>query len=405
MHHSRELPHAPALICRRAAVSAAHCASRGAAVAAAYGARTAACGQACPRRAQSGRARTWVLLALLGVAIGLFAFGVRDRFGMDRTLRITSDTQCEVIEAPAGPEDLEIDARTGIAIVAATDRRTPGARGGLWTLDLNDPEAVPVRLPHDGPGDFRPHGLSLVRVGDDLHAWVVNHPEEGHTVESFLIDLQSMRAIHRATVRGDALVSPNDVVAVDAERFYATNDFSLPPGPGQTMEALLGLALTDVVHYDGQVLRQVLDGLSFPNGIMLSRDGTELMVAQTSAGTITFLDREPVSGLLEAHLLVDLDTGVDNINVAADDSIWVTGHTHLMDFLAHASDPEARSATEVYRIRRVEGSAELDLVFGDDGTLLSGGSVAAAWRDQLLVGGVFEPRLLRCRLAPEHRVD
>lgn len=354
---------------------------------------------------QRGRVRTWVLLALLGVAIGLFALGVRDRFGLDRALRITGGEQCRVIEAPAGPEDLEIDERTGIAILSATDRRNPGARGGLWTLDLNDPDAVPQRLQHDGPGDFRPHGLSLVRVGNALHAWVVNHPEGGHTVESFLLDLAANRAVHRATVRGDALVSPNDVVAVDAERFYVTNDHGLPPGPGRIMEDLLGLGLADVVHYDGRVLRQVLDGFSFPNGIMLSRDGTELMLAQTLRGTISFLDREPVSGRLAPYLLVDLDTGVDNINVAADDSIWVTGHTHLLDFLAHAEDPSARSATEVYRIRRVRGGAEVELVFGDDGTLLSGGSVAAAWRDQLLVAGVFAPRLLRCRLAPEYRVD
>jgi arylesterase/paraoxonase len=194
------------------------------------------------------------------------------------------------------------------------------------------------------------------------------------------------------------------VVAVDAERFYASNDHGTAPGIARTMEDLLGLHLADVVYRDSRGMRSVVDGLSYANGVALSADGSELIVAESMPGTVSFLDRDPATGQVEPRLLVDLDSGADNIDVAADGSIWVTGHPHLNDFLGHARDPSVRSATEVYRIVPQADGARVDLVLGDDGSRLSGGSVAVAWRDQLLVGAVFESKLLRCTLAPEHAV-
>lgn len=355
------------------------------------------------QRAMAGRARFWILVALLGMALGLLVMGMRERAGMDRPLRLTGGGDCRVVAAPAGPEDMEVDAATGRVILSALDRRDPDARGDLWMLPLSDPDAAPRRIPRDGPEDFRPHGLSLVRDGGRLLAFVVSHPaDEGHSVEVF--ELAEGRARHLATHAGDLLQSPNDVVAVDAERFYASNDHGTAPGIARSMEDLLGLHLADVVYRDPRGMRSVVDGLSYANGVALTRDGSELLVAQSLPGTVSFLDRDPATGRVERRLLVDLDTGVDNIDVAADGSIWVAGHPHLDDFLAHARDPSARSATEVYRIVREDDGARVDLVLGDDGSRLSGGSVAVAWRDQLLVGAVFQSRLLRCTLAPEHAV-
>ncbi|MDZ7827816.1 MAG: hypothetical protein U5R48_19385 [Gammaproteobacteria bacterium] len=102
---------------------------------------------------------------------------------------------------------------------------------------------------------------------------------------------------------------------------------------------------------------------------------------------------------------MDLDTGVDNIDVAADGSVWVAGHPHLDDFLAHARDPSARSATEVYRIVLEADGARVDLVLR--GTTAAG-SPAAASRWPGATSCWWAPcssrKLLRCTLAPEHAV-
>jgi arylesterase/paraoxonase len=323
--------------------------------------------------------------------------------GSDREVIPDGAEACRVVEAPAGPEDLEIDTLTGLAWISAQDRRDPAATGDLWVLDLAEPDGRPVRVERDGPAVFRPHGIGLARTAAGLFVWVVNHPGSRHTLEAFELTVEGgrARARHLTTVASPALVSPNDVAAIDTERFYVTNDHGTTGGFPRLMEDLLGLNLANVLYFDGARFEEAVGGLSYANGVALGLDGAELVVAEVFGGAITFHDREPNSGRVRGHLLVDLDSGADNISVAPDGSFWIAGHPRLLDFAAHASDASARSPTEVFRVQRTEGGATVERVIADDGALLSGGSVAAAWRDEVLVAGVFEPRLLRCVLPAE----
>lgn len=359
------------------------------------------------KKYEAGRLRTFALLALLALALGFLVQGFRERMGVDRSVARFGTEACAVVPAPAGPEDLEVDGATDTLFVSALDRRRAGAEGDLWSWALADADAQLLRVARDGPARFRPHGLSLVRTEAGLFAWVVNHPGERHTVEGFALEdgEDGWRARHLVTVAGAALVSPNDVAAVDATRFYVSNDHGTPGGIARTMEDLLGLDLANVLYFDGERFEEVVGGLSYANGVTLARDGAELVLAEVFRRGVTFHDREPVSGRAQAHLLVDLDSGVDNLTLAADGSIWVAGHPRLLDFAEHAGDPAALSATEVIRIRRTQGGAVAERVLMDDGELLSGGSVAAPWRDEVIVGAVFQSRLLRCGLAAEFVLD
>lgn len=345
------------------------------------------------------RIRTLLLLLVLGVAIGVLVTGIRARFGMDRPVSIVRPGACQVLRGPRGAEDLQIDDAGRRAILAAVDRRDPEAQGDLWSLDLTDPSAQPVRIERDGPERFRPMGLSLVRTDRGLRVWVVNVAGEQPSVEAF--DLVDGAAQHRATVRGEGLTTPNDVAAVDAERFYVSNDHGTPPGPARLMEDLLGLNLSDVRYWDGARFTIADDDLSYADGVSLSRDGSQLIVAQMMPGTLTWLDRVPQTGVVAQHLLVDLDTGVDDMNIAADGSVWVAGHTRLFDLLAHVGDPAHLSPTEVYRVTRVGSSARIDRVFADDGRMISAGSSAAAWGHVLLISSAFDDSLVRCALPDE----
>ena len=372
-----------------------------------------------PTRASRGRIRTLLLVAVLAVTVGVFVQGLRNRMGVDRAPVTYGVENCTLLTAPAGPEDVAIDDRTGVAYVSALNRRDPGAQGDLWMLDLaaEQPELSQesmhgsiqdslqesmqefVRLERDGPVDFRPHGLSLLRIDDTLRLFVVNHPQGRHTIEVFAIE--DGRARHLTTIGSDALISPNDVAAVDETRFYVSNDHGTTGGVSRLMEDLLGLNMANVLYFDGERFVEAISGLSYANGVTLAQDGAQLVVAEVFARGITFYDREPMSGRVAPHLLVELDSGVDNLTVSADGAIWIAGHPRLLDFAAHARDASARSATEVFRVERSAQGTRFDRVLSDDGALLPGGSVAAAWRDRLLVSGVFEPRMLRCVLDPE----
>ncbi len=354
------------------------------------------------------RIRLLVLLVLLGLAIGLLASTVRDRLGFGREIEAFGAEACQRIPAPAGPEDLEIDELLRVAFISATPRRESGALGDLYWLDLDDLDAVPVSIPRDGP-ELAPHGLSLVRVDHELYLHVINHADAGgSTVEQYRYvptaglgagSARSLGALeHLVTVSDPALSSPNDLAAVDGKRFYVTNDHGGRNPLMRSLEHVLGFRLGDVQYYDGQRFQTVATRQGFANGILLTRGGGRVLVAETVAGTITSYLRDPVSGLLTAESYMRFETGPDNLTQAQDGSIWMVGHPRLVDFIAHARDPAKLSPTEVYRIDFYGRSADFGAVMVDDGSLISGGSTAAVRGQLMWVGNVFDPYLLRCTL-------
>lgn len=358
------------------------------------------------------RARVLVLLLLLGLAIGLLAATIRDRLGVGRDIETFGTQACQRIPAPAGPEDLEIDEELRVAFISATPRREPGAAGGLYWLDLDDLDAVPLPIPRDGP-ELAPHGLSLARVDGELYLHVINHADAaGSTVEQYryvappAADAASVgetgarfgELLHLATVSDPALFSPNDLAAVDAERFYLTNDHGSRSALLRSVEHVLGFRFGDVQYYDGTRFVTVAERQGFANGILLTADGVRVMVAETVAGTVTSYLRDPLSGGLVAESYMRFETGPDNLTQAEDGSIWMVGHPRLLDFAAHARDPAELSPSEVYRIDFYGLTADSGAVLSDQGDLLSGGSTAAVRGRLMWVGNVFDPYLLRCTL-------
>lgn len=356
--------------------------------------------------ARRERNRLLLLLLLLGLAIGLLAATIGDRLGFGREIDAFGAQACERILSPAGPEDLEIDDLLGIAFISATPRRESGAMGDLYWLDLDDLDATPLPLARDGP-DLAPHGLSLVRVDEALYLHVINHADPGaSTVEQYRFvsgsgtesGAKSGRLVHRATVSDPALFSPNDLAALDAQRFYVTNDHGGRSPLLRRIEHVLGFRLGDVQYYDGHRFQTVATRQGFANGILLTRDGARVLVAETVAGTVTSYLRDRVSGLLTAESYMGFQTGPDNLTQAEDGSIWMVGHPRLVDFAAHARDPSKLSPTEVYRIDFYGRSADVGAVMVDDGSLISGGSTAVVRGGLMWIGNVFDPYLLRCTL-------
>jgi hypothetical protein len=54
----------------------------------------------------------------------------------------------------------------------------------------------------------------------------------------------------------------------------------------------------------------------------------------------------------------------------------------------------------VLRFDPRQADAEPEVVLGDDGSGISAGTVAAAWRDQFLVGTLFDPKVMLCTASP-----
>ena len=264
--------------------------------------------------------------------------------------------ECTPVFGAVGAEDIVIHRAAGVAFISAADRRAlmkgGSPRGGLYLYDLSDPRHRLRNLTPDTSPEFHPHGVSL-HVGPEgrVTLMVVNHERGNHTVEIY--DWNGEVLAHRRTIAGPLMVSPNDLHALDHGRFMVTNDHASP-------------------------------------------DGRTLYVASTITGSIRTFDLDPSSGRLSPKGRIEIGSGVDNIDVDAEGRLWVAAHPKLLTFVRHVSDPAVLAPSQVFRID--PASARVEEVYLDLGSGIAGSSVAAFDDGRLLIGTVFDPKFLDCRL-------
>jgi arylesterase / paraoxonase len=336
-----------------------------------------------------------------------------------------------------GAEDIVIDQQTGWAYIAS-QARPPGGlpaimrlQGALYGLDLKQDHAVPVNLtdllfaqgffsPDAAPaqeaggeseplvrpkGSFHPRGISLFKGEDgSRRLFVINHRTPTRmTVEIF--DVEEDRLTHRRTVADDRfLISANDLVAVGAEQFYATNDHGFVPllQPLETvLHYLPHLDFGSIVYFDGTSFRRVAERLAFPNGIAVDRKAGWLYVA-SSWGRQLLVARwredkpeEPLTFTRE----IPLQCAPDNLEWDADGNLWVGAHQDMATLGLYLFGMVEKSPSLAIRLSKPDADAPAKAVWRDDGTRLSSSSVVAAYkraedRTIVLIGSAFDDRLL-----------
>ncbi|MFN2375311.1 MAG: strictosidine synthase family protein [Candidatus Binatia bacterium] len=343
--------------------------------------------------------RVLLLLLLAVVAfVGVAAYRIVSRSGMMRVLESHHTGDCRTVTGAVGAEDVTIHPEAGVAYLSADDRRATAAgrpvRGEIYSLDLRSNAALPVPLTRGSPADFHPHGISLWRGEDGgERLFVINHPAAGgHTVEIF--DVEPDRLHHVETVTYPDLSSPNDIVAVGKRRFYATNDRRHREGFLATVEAYLQLPWASVSYFDGSRGRIAADGIAFANGINASADGGSVYVAELLGQAVRVYDRDPDSGNLTLRRTIGLGSSPDNIEVESSGRLSVAAHPKIFDFLAHAGDAAKPAPSQVLRVDPDSGVVEE--VFLDDGTLLSAAATAATAGGTMVLGPIFDARVLVC---------
>ena len=161
-------------------------------------------------------------------------------------------------------------------------------------------------------------------------------------------------------------------------------------------EAYLTLPLSGLAYFDGSKGSVAAKGLSYANGVNISADGKTVYASAFLGRNIVVYDRDPETGALTERDSISVDTGPDNIEVAADGALWVAGHPKVFDFLKHVEDPAAVSPSQVIRIDPKTKHAENVLV--DLNGAINASSVAAVTTDQLIVGAVFDAHVMVCPL-------
>jgi arylesterase / paraoxonase len=333
--------------------------------------------------------------AIVGVAVVLKIFYSAGEF---KKLVPQSNCTCTRVKNITGPEDIAIDDSTGIAFISSLDWRAyikgKPHQGSIFAYNL---EGKPV-LKNMTAGlkiKFYPHGISFYKDRNGKkYLFVVNHRPPRHYVEIF--EYRNKALVHRETIGGDLMISPNDVAAVGPRQFYFTNDHGSRYGFLRRLEDFLQLSWSNIAYYDGRDIRIAAKNLSYANGIWAGSDGKMLYVTATTGKKFYAYNRSG-DGSLKQLLQIDLGSGGDNINIDSNGRILIASHPKMITFLKHAGNKANRAPAQILEVyKNKKGEYSFREIYLNSGNEISAASVAAGYKNRLLIGAIFENFFLDC---------
>ena len=344
---------------------------------------------------------------VVAVALLTAAFRVLESHGAFTPLKPGFAGTCLAVGGVVGSEDIVIDAKDKLAFVSAADRRArakgkPSPRDGLYLYGYLEPGAKPVKLAGT-PADFHPRGISLYRAPDgSLTLMAINRRLDGtNSVDIFTVDVLggavSLKEV--GSIGSERLISPNDLTAVDQDRFYVLNDHTSKTDFGRWLDDNLVLPRTNILYFDGISFKVAAEGLNFPEGAALSPDGRYLYVPESYARTLLTFERNIFSGQLRQVNALPIASDLDNADVAADGSIWIGSHPDAFAMAAYSKDASKPAPSEVFKVSVHNGVPQsATLVYANMGEEIGGSSVGAVSDGHLLIGSPFDNKILNCKL-------
>ncbi|WP_170837127.1 SMP-30/gluconolactonase/LRE family protein [Aquimarina amphilecti] len=295
-----------------------------------------------------------------------------------------------------GAEDITINTLEGFALISSTNREiyppVKEEKGALYFMDLKDKDFPVTNLTTSFNKPFAPHGISMIKKDSTSTIMAINHTPKGHSIEVF--SMRDKNLIHKKTLKHPSLVSPNDIVLIDENRFYVTNDHKYTNGFGKVLEEYLGLSVSNVLYYDGENYIEVADGIAYANGINFDRKRSLLFVASPRAFLVKVYTRND-DGSLEFIENISCNTGVDNIEIDSEGNLWIGAHPNLLRFGSYAKREKETSPSEIIKIiYNGKNDYVIEQKYTNDGKTMSGSTVAAPYNDLILMGNVMDDHFL-----------
>jgi len=331
------------------------------------------------------------------VLIGLFVLYIFTTTGYFRTIENTMQGTILKKINIAGVEDITVDEDDGFAILSAFDRASflngNPKEGGIYMMDLTTTEFAVTLLSANVDIKLAPHGISLIQLDSMRHRLLVANHAEGEQIEVFdLFHKDSL--VHVKTLEDELIYAINDIVAVSENEFYFTNDHYHQNGLGRIAEDYLGLAKCESVYFNGQDYQVVDNTLAYANGINYDAKRNFMYIASPRGFKIKVFIRLD-DGTLEYYDTIATGTGIDNLEFDEEGNIWSGAHPNLLAFSAYAKGKKPKAPSEVIKIEyRSKGDYTIETTFLDDGTKVSASSVAAPYKNLVLVGNVMDDHFL-----------
>lgn len=333
---------------------------------------------------------------LLLIILLIFISHVLISTGFFRNIKPEFEGEILTKIALKGAEDIMISHADSFALISSTDRTSypssPEEAGGLYLIDLRTKLFEPIALTRTFNQPFAPHGISFFEKDSAFIVMAINHTSEGHSIEVF--ELKDKLLKHLKTLKHPSMVSPNDLVIIDENRFYFTNDHRYTKGIGKIVEEYSGSAMSNVIYYDSNEYREVANGIAYANGINYDRNRDLVYVASPRKFKVKVYSRQQ-DGSLAFIENIHCGTGVDNIDLDQDGNLWIGSHPNLLRFSAYAKGRKDTSPSEVIKVTyRGKGDYSVEKVYVGEGNEMSGSTVAATFGNLILVGNVMDDEFL-----------
>lgn len=336
------------------------------------------------------------ILILLFFLLLIYVAYVLGSTGFFRTIEPKFDGNILKKVPIAGAEDITISHIDSFAIISSTHRRvyppSEKEKGDLYFIDLKNDDFSPILLTDDYHGSFAPHGISIFKKDSSYQILAINHQNREHSIEVF--ELIGQKVKHLKTLKHSSMIQPNDLVLVGEDQFYFTNDHKYTKGFGKLAEEYLGLAISNVVYFDGNSYKEVAKGIAYANGINYDPNRNLLYVA-SPRGFLVKVYNINKDGSLSFIEDISCGTGVDNIELDKEGNLWVGAHPNLLRFKAYAKGKKETSPSEIIKItyyKKEEYSVEK--IYIENGEDMSGSTVAAIFGNLIFAGNVMDDKFL-----------
>ena len=336
-----------------------------------------------------------ILISILVLPV-LFIINIFLSTGFFRTIENKFDGEILKKVNLKGAEDITINKIDSFAIISSTARKsfpkTEQEIGGLYFLDLKNKNYDPIHLTANFERPFAPHGISIFRKDSINIIAAINHTIEGEFIEFF--ELIGSKLTHKKTLEHELIYSPNDIVLLDENRFYFTNDHKYKDGIKRLAEDYLGLAMSNVIYFDGMNFVEVANKIVYANGINIDSKRDLVFVASVRGFLVKVYQKNEDNSLTFVENIY-CNTGVDNIEFDSKNNLWIGAHPSLLHFNFYANGDKKTAPSEIIKINYIEkGNYLIEQVYMGKGNAMSGSTVAAPFGDLIFTGNVMDEHFL-----------
>jgi arylesterase/paraoxonase len=248
--------------------------------------------------------------------------------------------------------------------------------------------------------EFFVHGMDIhVMENGVTRLFVVNHAYSGDVVELFDHVIGSTILQWKETVRDPLFKSLNGLASLGPRAFYVTNDFDSDHARDpwkRGMDLVMPSNQSSVVHWNGEG-RRVASGFAFANGIVVSNDGTRVVVAEMVGQRLSVLERDNVTNDLTLAKRLDTHMSIDNMSKDVQGNIYVTAQPSLYKVLLFQLGYSKSVPSILLQLKKDYSLSEF---YRDDGdmTSVSTHAVVDHQRRLFVVGSFYDTCVALCSM-------